>query len=74
MYSNNKNNKKSNITNGKQEISHSFLGSKSLQKKITKKIDDKDKDEQKMLMGTSSSINIKRSSLNLKKKKVIIII
>jgi len=69
MYSNNKNNKKSNITNGKQEISHSFLGSKSLQKKITKKIDDKDKDEQKMLMGTSSSINIKRSSLNLKKKE-----
>jgi len=69
MYSNNKNNKKSNIINGKQETSHSFLGSKSLQKKITKKIDDKDKDEQKMLMGTSSSINIKRSSLNLKKKE-----
>jgi hypothetical protein len=75
IYSNNKVNKRNNITNENEETSHSFIGSKSLKKKIIKKINDRDKNEEKTLnishkyTGTFSSINIKKSSLNLKKKE-----
>ena len=75
IYSNNKVNKRNNITNENEETSHSFIGSKSLKTKIIKKINDKDKNEEKTLnishkyTGTFSSINIKKSSLNLKKKE-----
>ena len=76
MYPNNSFIKKNNINSTIEESSHSFIESKSLKNKIIKKIDDlKNKEEEKKLnkshryMGTLSSINIKKSNLNLKKKE-----
>ena len=74
MYSNNRVKTKSNIENQNSDKNQSFIESKSLKKKIIKKTDEKDKEEEQVnnkslrFFGTRSSVNIKKS-LNLKKKE-----
>ena len=73
MNSNNKHKNRNNNENAGS--SHSFMDNKSVNKKIIKKNDDKEKEEgliyNKSLRykGTRSSVNIKKSFLNLKKKE-----
>ena len=71
MYSNSKIKKRNTMNNGVTPNSHSFIENKNIKNKLIKKIDFKEKEENKTLEkynGTFSNMNIKKNSLNLTRK------